>query len=337
MEQTTYLSDEYLRKKARRKFVGNSIAGGLARHNKKSPLYEKYLTSFGCCHSLHVNPAGSMSSKFYCHNRWCPTCASIKMAVMLDGYLPEFEKLDDLQFVTLTMRDVYRHSEITPRLSEMQTIWRQITDLARKSRQNFVGLRKTELKVGDGGGYHPHYHVIISGRKNAQWLVWQWLSKVNGPAWWSNRHLNPRANAKAQQREPVYNLERGLIELFKYAAKATAADDTDNIAGAGTEKPATPYQMDKIYCALFGRRLFQPFGGLRRAVDEDATTELSPELVKKAAGFYMWSGSEWWHEDYGQALTGYVPTSKDLRIAEWGRFEPYAGAGRGSAEVAASP
>jgi hypothetical protein len=322
--ETTYITDDYLRKKARRKFIGNAIAGGLARHNKSSPLIEKYRTTFGCCHELHVSAAGEMSAKFHCHNRWCPTCASIKMAVMIDGYLPEFEPLHELQFVTLTMRDIHRPAEIIPRLEEMQKIWRRIADLARKKRVGFIGLRKTELKIGDGGGYHPHYHIIVSGRKNAQWLVWQWLTQVNGAGWWSKRHQNPRANPKAQQRDPVRNLERGLIELFKYAAKATTAEGgDDDIVGAGSERPSSPYQMDKIYCALFGRRLFQPFGGLRRAVDEEATEELTPDQVRKCEGFYQWAGSEWWHEEWGQPLTGYVPTSNDLRLSEWGAFEPY--------------
>lgn len=297
-ETLTYLSPEKLRAKARKKYLSNSVAAGLVALGESSLLHKKYLSTFGCCRTLEVHDSAEMKSLFYCRNRWCNTCASIKMATMINQYLPEFQKLEKLHFVTLTMRSVYTPAEIEPRLELMQSTWRKIADLARKKRDGFKGLRKTELKVGKGGGYHAHYHIILQGGNNGGWLVEEWL-----------KHNGLRSRRSAQDCRPVKDTETALLELFKYSVKCTAADDTDN------QIIATPRQMDAIFTALYRKRLFQPFGGLKM-VDEEAF-ELSPEMVKKASGYYDYIGADWWHRDFGQALTGYTPDDMDIALSKW--------------------
>lgn len=305
-EKPTYLTAERLRLKARKKHLSNAVALGLVRYSnwvvdhggEAPPLSRKYRQTFGCCDTLDVHDDGEIKSLFYCQNRWCNTCASIKMATMINQYLPEFQRLPDLQFVTLTLRSVYTPAEIRPRLELMQNAWRRVADNARRRRDGFIGLRKTELKVGKGGGYHGHYHIIISGADNAAWLVGQWLTQ-----------FPDLARPSAQDFRPVRDTETALLELFKYSVKCTAADDTDN------QIIASPLQMDAIFTALYRRRLYQPFGGLRM-VDEDRF-DVSPELAKKASGYYQWLGSDWWHREWGQPLTGYTPDDLDLAINSW--------------------
>lgn len=268
----------------------NALLGALVKLD--SPLKKKYLTSFACCKTLHIDNEHNMRSMFYCQNRWCQTCAAIKMATMINRYKGTFEKLDDLHFVTLTM-PTCNANDIKGRVTEMSKMWRKITDSARKQCTNFKGLRKTELIVSRGGGYHCHYHVIIQGESNANYLVDRWLS------------ISKTSDKKAQKIEKVYSTENALLELFKYATKIVTK----------SKKVIPANQLDVIYQALYGRRLFQTFGGLT-SVNEDEF-EITPEIIKKAIGYYEWIGFDWYHITYAQALTEFHPSDLEVSLKNW--------------------
>lgn len=212
---------------------------------------------------------------------------------MINQYLPVLSGLSDLQFVTLTAPTVDRFA-IGDRVVEMGKKWRKIADMARKCRAGFAGIRKTELKVARRGLYHCHYHIILSGADNALWLVKQWL------------RLNPTASELAQDVRCVNDVAPALIELMKYTTKLTCAENGSN------EVLAHPDQLDVIFRALFKKRLYQSFGGIR-AIDEDAM-DITPEVVKKAAGLYQWIGHDWIHARFGQLLSNWVPEKEDLDV-----------------------
>lgn len=217
------------------------------------------------------------------------------MAIQIDNYHDPLASLDDLYFVTLTRRSV-TSSELSETIDTMQKNWRKITDVARKTRKDFIGVRKLELKVGKGGhGYHPHYHIIIQGKDNAQWLVDQWL-------------LRSSASLRiAQDIRPINNLSTALVELMKYATKLTCADNSNN------QILCSAKQMDIIFTALHKRRLFQPFGGLRVRLSEDHF-ETTAKQIMRAQGLYQWLGHDWYHTEYGQALTNYHPEGEEIQI-----------------------
>lgn len=258
-----------------------------------SPLNKGYAMTFGCCDTLELSEAGELRSLFYCRRRWCQTCASINMATLIDKYYSVLSELEDLHFVTLTVPNCSA-ATIPDTLKYMASTWRRITDSARKAKRPMRGLRKIELKVGKGGGYHPHYHIIVERSETADWIRSQWLERL------------PMCSGKAQHVEPVKDLESALLELMKYATKLTCAEDSRN------EVLCTPGQMDTIFRNLHKKRLFQPFGGLR-AVDEEAF-EPTPETFEKARGLYQWIGHDWYHTKYGQALTNYVPEAMEIAI-----------------------
>lgn len=292
-ELPNFLSTEKIHAKARRKFIGQALAASLAR--LQSPLKNSYAKSTVCTDIMMVDADQKLKSAYYCRARWCPTCQSIKMATMINKYLPELSKLSDLQFVTLTIPTV-EDDQITDQVILMQKAWRKILDLARKLRSNFNGLRKTELKVSSRNhrSYHCHYHIILSGAENAEWLVSQWL------------RIFPSASKKAQDIRVVNELETALIELMKYTTKLTCSDN------AGNEVTAKPYQLDIIFRALYGKRLYQAFGCLR-AINED-DMEMSAEIIAKARGIYKWCGHDWWHTDYGQQLTNWNPDQEAIQL-----------------------
>ncbi len=216
------------------------------------------------------------------------------MSIQIDNYQKPLSQLKDLYFVTLTRRSV-QGDEINVTIEEMQKIWRQITDLARKTRLGFNGVRKLELKVGKGGGFHPHYHIIIEGAENAKWLVDQWLKR------------SCDSLRVAQDYRKINNLDNALIELMKYATKLTCADNSNN------QVLCTPRQMDTIFRALYKKRLFQPFGALRVQRSED-DFEATEEQIMRAKGIYEWIGHDWYHTIYGQPLSYYHPEGTEIQV-----------------------
>lgn len=283
--------DKKLLKKARKKYLSAEVARELVE--LKSPLKKQYLQTFSCCHSLEVDEVGEMRSNFYCRRRWCHTCASITMATLIDKYCPTFAKMGPnvVHFVTLTVRNC-SGVKIPDTLNTMLSTWRRIADKARKEGRIFRGVRKIEVKASKQWGYHPHFHALIEGKEAAEWLVAEWLQRL------------PKYTTKKAQHirevEDENDLTAALVEVFKYATKTTCAEDTDN------RMCCTPQELDTIFRAVKGRRLVQPFGGIRGVTDEEAF-DITPQIVEAARGIWIWNTSDWWHVQTGEALTGYQP------------------------------
>lgn len=214
------------------------------------------------------------------------------MATLINKYLTVLSDRTDLQFVTLTIPNC-AEADVVDQIELMNLTWRKITDYARKKYpQGLNGLRKLELKVGRGGGYHPHYHIIVEGVQAGEYIIDRWLNKL------------PQANRKAQDIRPINNLEAGLIELMKYATKLTCADNSNG------DVFATAKQMDVIFCALNHRRLYQSFGNIKQVNDE--SMELTAEVYQRAQGIYKWIGHDWFHTRYGHALSGFSPEPSEI-------------------------
>ncbi len=221
------------------------------------------------------------------------------MATQINHYLPVLSSLPRLHFVTLTLPTI-EEGEIKERLELMQKKWRKITDQARKYREGFRGIRKLEIKPSRRRGeYHPHYHILIEGEANAEWLVSQWL------------RLNPNASPKAQDVREVTNPEVALIELFKYTTKLVCADN------AGNEVVASAESLDVIFTNLYRKRIYQTFGGIRK-MDEEAM-EMDVEVFERARGLYKWIGHDWFHTRWGHALSEWNPASLEINLEGWKR------------------
>lgn len=272
-----------LHKRARAKYLSKQLAHKLRYCNQDSPLKESYYGSQLC--SGVMRQEGRKLVTTYCRQRWCAVCNRIRTAKAISGYLPVIRQLPDLYFVTLTKRTV-NADELKESIEFMQKTWRKITDRARHVRQDFEGVRKSECTIRPGGLYHYHFHVIVSGRENAQWLVSEWLKRMKS-----------NADAKAQDMRPAD--EKSLKEIFKYFTKLTAS----NTKG---ERTLYDYsRMDTIFQAMRGRRVFQPFGGLRIVSEElEDVNGQDFECLEEAEQVWQWH-SEDWINDAGECLTGY--------------------------------
>lgn len=276
-------------KRARKKFTSLAISRNLMRENPDSPLFKSYERSTHCMETLTPNGEGRLTAH-YCKNRWCPVCQSIRIAILINGYKPQLEKLKDPYFVTLT-RPTCSAEELPRQIKRMGIAWRKIKH--RRSLQSVPGLKKAECTTRPNGQYHYHYHIIIEGKQNAEYLIKSWLE------------LNPDSSIKAQDMRPA-NCS-SMIELFKYFTKLLAKDKS------GNRHMMNYKRLDVIFRALSGKRIYQPFGGLSM-VSEDIEDEDLKATRDIAEQIYTWIESDWYGTEAGDALTNYEPSLSLVKL-----------------------
>ena len=220
---------------------------------------------------------GKLTSR-YCNHRWCYVCNAIRTAKLIDGYEPVLMNLPELRFVTLTRPNVQAH-ELPAEISDMTKTFRAIRDRLRKQKIKLAGVRKLEITYNEKrNDYHPHFHMIITGELEAQILVQEWLLS------------NPKASEQAQDNRPAD--QESLRELFKYCSKI---------------KDNTPVANDTIFKSVYGKRMIQPFGGIRR-VSEDVE-DLVADIIFDGTGTDSWL----WHDD----AQDWVSTTDGAMLSEY--------------------
>ncbi len=196
-------------------------------------------------------------------------------------------------FVTLTVPNVAAHQ-----LGEtIDLMLRAIPQMSRAIKRTdglkFRALRKLECTFNfRRGDYHPHVHLIVEGRAQAEALVGRWLE------------LFPEARRAAQDIRPCGPGE--AKELFKYFTKlATKAAD-------GTSLPIPVEALDIIFSAMRGRRVYQSVGFTLLASpeqDEEAPLGLTgrtaaPSRIGESIE-WNWSQllADWFDPTTGELLT----------------------------------
>lgn len=278
---------QVLLKRARSKFLSKQLAFNLHRCNPDSLLKDSYYGSLLCCDVLRQEGRKLVTS--YCKQRWCAVCNRIRTAKAISGYLPVIRQLDEIYFVTLTKKTVFGN-ELKDSIELMNQVWRKITDTARKKRSRFLGIRKAECTIRPLDKYHYHFHVIVQGFENACWLVNAWLKR-----------MGDLADVKAQDLRVAD--DRSLKEIFKYFTKLTSNQ-------TGKRELYEYDRMDVIFNAMRGRRVFQPFGGLRIVTEEIENIDAQEfEYLEEIEQVWRWY-SEDWINAFGEGLTGYKASEK---------------------------
>jgi hypothetical protein len=290
-----YKGIEVLQKRARRKLISVPVALNLYSHNPDSPLRQSYANSRHCCEVLRQENNTLVST--FCGNRWCAVCGSIRTAKAINGYEPQLKTFQDPQFVTLTKQTVLG-SDLPGSIAFMGESWRKIANLARGKRYgriDFKGIRKAECTIRPSDRYHYHFHLIIEGKENAQWLISQWL-----------RLMGDQATLDAQDMRQAD--KRSYVEIFKYATKLLCSSKD-------AERGFLPFdRMDVIFQALSGKRTFQPFGGVSMVSEEvdELTSETFDNLLDENQ-LWIWEQCDWLSEA-GEPLTGYEPSPEFAKI-----------------------
>ena len=204
---------------------------------------KQYWKTFHCKNILLQE--GNNLKGSLCRKRWCANCNRIKTAEMINSYsepLKELQKEDDLYLITLTSKTV-KEKRLKFEIEKKIKAFTRIKDNLRKNHNvKLIGCRKLEVTYNESDDkYHPHFHFIQQGKKEAEMLLKYWY-----------KH-NPNASEKAQDIRPIdVNNEKNLIEVFKYATKEVAKDEINAKA------------LHNIYVAIDGKRVFQTYGKLRK-------------------------------------------------------------------------
>lgn len=282
-----------LSKRARGKYLTNGFINRL--RGLDSPLRKGYLNSFFCSSVLHRK--GQKITSTYCGNRWCITCNRIRTANLISGYCEELSALEDPQFVTLTIPGKTKgiqipEDELPQAIEKMISDFRGIVNLIfRKRKMKVSGIRKLECTYSPHrNDFHPHFHIIINKKENAETLRTEWLKKY------------PLGNIEAND---IRQCDEGsLKEIFKYFTKLLNG------------KKFYPKAQDIMFQAMKGKRIIQPFGAIKK-VNEDVQelrAEVMDELSSQEEGIYKWQEgktfADWIDQDSGEMLTGYEPSEE---------------------------
>ncbi|MEK6495497.1 protein rep [Myroides odoratimimus] len=287
-----------LKKKQWSKYVSKGIALSLMHFNSKSKLFKSYKNSTYCAETLLTNEVGKIHTT-YCKNRWCLTCNRIKTARLINAYLPQLEELFQPVFVTLTLPTV-SGEDLSIRIAEMEKEWRAIYKNTKqgkykKTYQIFKGIRKAECTIRPGGLYHYHFHFIIDGWAEGEWLIGQWLKRF------------PHANRLAQ--DIRFADEFSFKELFKYAFKAEVKSSSKTNAE----------RYDLVFNALKGKRTYQAFGGIKAIEEEFDEDDLEGGIVLEgmANRIFKWCTDDWYDKADGNALVGLKIPEKVKKLTNY--------------------
>ncbi len=285
------LQRENLKKRARAKYYSQQIINPLLSLN--SSLHTYYERAYSCCESLHeVN--GKITGK-YCDTRVCNICNRIRTAKFMNGYVSQLEKLGDLYFVTLTIKNCKGY-QLRETIESMCKTVRKINDCLRKYKPT-SGLRKIEVTYNPvTNEYHPHFHILIENKDSAEYLLKKWLE------------LNPEStNIDGQD---IKKANKGSYnELFKYTTKILINGKLEN----ENELVFYPYAVDIITRSMYKKRAFQTFGSLKKVNEEIEKNDLQAQMYESNnTDSFEWCGVDW-VSDSGEVLTNYTPT-KNIKI-----------------------
>lgn len=276
------------------KWLSDAVAIGLTNCNTKSKLHKSYFTTYHCASVISVDSVGKTTSHF-CKKRWCNTCNRIRTAILINSYAPELEKFKDAYFVTLT-RQTCTGDELANRMEEMQIAFRKINDLARKAFKSckgtdseYKGLRKLECTLRPNDKYHPHFHVMVNTKEQAEFIQKHWL------------RINKDADIKAQDIRKAD--KNSYKELFKYFTKLLIS--TKNKREKYSPLALDYKRLDVMFQALVGRQVFRAFGSLKM-IKEDFEDDDLKATINLGEGFanqlYKWCVDDYFNIETGEAL-----------------------------------
>lgn len=237
------------------------------------------------CQSVLLQEGTKLTGSL-CRKRWCTQCSRVKTAELVHAFKPTLERGNDWHLVTLTAPTVSKRqlkSELDKRTKAFRFI---VNDRLRKVHKvKFNGIRKTECTYNEREDkYHPHYHLLVEGAHVAHLIRDEWV-----------RYWNT-ARVSAQDVRKIGTTEQDLLEVFKYATKETTREGVQYSGDV----------LDTIYKHLEGRRIFQTYGDIKRAVpepDEEQTESVGVDWIPNDVAIYEYDcAAKDWINEYGYRL-----------------------------------
>lgn len=257
-------------KRAEAKAIDTAVSRKLWRYVKdlsdKSPLHAntlqpwvaRYSASSFCSHSVKQE-GDHIQGGIRCKSKWCRLCSRVKAGSNWAKYGRQLSELPELHFVTLTTGPRATAAELGPRVDEMYRVFRKVYRKLKDTGLPLAGFRSFETTHEDENDtYHPHFHILISGKEQAVGLLKLW-----------NKAYGDRISKAAQECRVVLSSDREKVvqEIFKYTHKTVT-----------NKEVKSPHALHHINVVTFGRQMFVPFGikAAKQAVqaeDEDMDTE----------------------------------------------------------------
>lgn len=286
--------NKVFKKRAWAKSFSNKLAFTLVLQVPDSPLVKKYRNTIYCS-SLLTQEDNKITSK-YCGQRWCAVCNGIRTGKNINRFKPAFEKLKEPMFLTLTAPTVEAEKlteEISLRLAQFSRVVKTLKQFLRRSGKpdQVQIIRKLEVTYSKGK-YHPHFHCIVEGEKNAKSILEYWMQ------------TRPDAEKEAQDLKKA-NVG-SLKELFKYTTKL--------VFGKKGEKKLYPASvLDTIFIALSTRRTFQTYGNLEQAIEEIEEYQTQGFNIPRETQSFVWINDykNWLNQETGELIVN-SPNYSDL-------------------------
>ena len=191
--------------------------------------------------------------------------------------------------MTLTAPTV-KERQLKAEIAKRYLTWTRVKDRLRKQGMTIQGIRKLEVEYNiEMDWYHPHFHIVIQGKIQAQLLRDFWLDEYK------------TADIKGNHITEVGTTAKDLMEVFKYATKDIVKDET------------TAKATHHIYSVLKGRRVFQTYGKLRKVKQPKKETieRIKYDWLKPSYEIYYYNqGLMDYETTYGVTLIG----TRDIAI-----------------------
>ena len=175
-----------------------------------------------CSNRIEVEN-GKITKVFRCKHKLCSICNGIKQCKLIERYTPFFElHKEDVYLVTLTFKNVCAN-RLNKACHDQRAMFSCIRtsmnrNLKRSGLSNLEGVLKLETTVNFiEGTYHPHLHILIVGKDNAEAIPDAWIKKAS--------QYGYETDARAQDVRKCTNLK----EIFKYVTKISYATDKDDL------------------------------------------------------------------------------------------------------------
>lgn len=280
--------NEVFSKRGRADFFSTNYKIALLNANKNSPIRDRYRYSTFCNEKLTKD--GTKITAKYCNQRWCVTCNRNRTGILINSYLPEVQDMKDPHFVTLTLKNC-KGEELRGRVKLMIAKWGKIQNKLRRKKE-CKGYRKLEVTYNERfNDYHPHFHAIINGKENAEFIINEWIKEIKKEGIEIDRQWQDCREADV----------KSMKELFKYTTKCLPkkakgekwADVFSN------EKKVYKFlqAQDQIFQALDRVRCFQPFGfkPIKETADDGVLELQSQEIDSNLPdGIYIRDGHGNW-------------------------------------------
>jgi hypothetical protein len=289
--------------RARKKAISNPLNMKLLEV-KDSPLRPRYLAAMSCSNYLFQD--GLKITSRYCRQRSCLICNSILTMKLIKGYKASIDAMAEPVFLTLTfgrIQAVELKYTINGMKKQLSDIFRRLRVRKRRNGEAAVlinAICKFECVYDHfkKNQFHPHFHLIVDGLKNAKDIKREWLKDL--------RNCSPRG----QHVKLISNRGDAAQELFKYVSKLI------------TDKPFNAFGFDAILQATMNKPIYICYGNIKR-VDENISDIESRFIDFKESQTQVWKIAKHafdWICPEGELFSGYKPTDEDLYVIKNSRY-----------------